>query len=179
MAESWCWRQLKKKEMNTINSLLPDLSGESAVDLGSGNGLYVPLILEKKVREVHCIDIAPKMLEAINYPQVRTICANIESYTPQQSYKLTLVAGSLEFLHNPQLFFHKVSTMTQRGGHLILLAPQENLWGQLYRLFHRSHGLNIRLFNLRQLKSWAEDSGLQLEHNVRLFPFSLVMRFRK
>jgi len=166
------WRWLRTIEASTLTDFLEEVRAAKILELGAGAGFYSAQLLQHG--SLTCVDFSPKMLGQLELP-VKKICANVEDFSTEEKFDLIFCAGAWEFLPNPKATLHKMAGYLNPGGSIILLTPRKSLGGYLYRWFHRKHRVNVRLF------SWArreQEFGLPLERAERVFPFSMVLRFR-
>ena len=89
-----------------------------------------------------------------------------------------LCAGPLEFCASPGRVLRRLSEHLRPGGRLVVLFPPPTLVGRLYALHHRSHGLRIQLYSIRDVGAWLRAADLAPDEVLRPGPFTAVMRAR-
>lgn len=172
------WKTIRTSEAAAVSEMLPKISpATTALDLGSGSGYYADLMHSHRIMHITCIDFSEKMLSQIVNPTYVKIKADIEEFRSSEKFDVVLCAGALEFANSPEKVFANVLTMLTPGGSFILLCPSKNLPGRIYRLYHRSHSVAVRLFDRDELSALATEAGFKLLGTVDVFPFSIVAKF--
>lgn len=172
------WKKFRTTEALAVSEMLPRISPTtSALDLGSGSGYYADLLHSHRITQLTCIDFSENMLNQIENPSYIKIVADIEVYKSNGKYDIILCAGALEFIKSPEKVFANVSTMLKSGGSFILLCPSKSFLGRIYRIYHRSHAISVRLYDRDELSSFGSKVGLRTVKTVNVFPFSIVAKF--
>ena len=94
-------------------------------------------------------------------------------------FPVLLCAGMLEFVPDPVAVLANAARHAEAGARFVLLLPRSDLMGRLYRQFHRTHGLNIRLFERGWIETAAPRSGWHVDRIVRVFPLSFGVRLHR
>lgn len=177
-SERLLWKKIRTNEAAAVADMLPRIGpATAALDLGSGSGYYTNLLHSHRIMHITCIDFSEKMLSQIENPAFVKIVADIEDYRSNEKFDVVLCAGALEFTNFPQKVFANVSTMLKPGGSFILLCPSKNLAGRIYRLYHKSHSVAVRLYDREELAELATEAGLKMQRMADVFPFSIVAKF--
>lgn len=172
------WKKIRTNEADAISKMLPKISSTTtALDLGSGSGYYADLMYSRRIMQITCIDFSEKMLGQIANPAFIKIKANIEDFCSNEKFDVVLCAGALEFSKSPEKVFANVLSMLKPGGCFILLCPSKCFLGRIYQLYHRSHSVAVRLFDLDELSALASVANFKLLGSVEVFPFSIVAKF--
>ena len=87
-------------------------------------------------------------------------------------------AGLLEFVMRHELVLSNARRLATSNLSFVLLLPEKNLYGRLYRLFHRWHGLRISLFDRSSIELLFHETGWTHTGTVRVWPFTLVVQLR-
>jgi SAM-dependent methyltransferase len=72
---------------------------------------------------------------------------DMENLGLKRRFDWVLCVGSLEFAADPQRAADGFGRVLRDGGRLVLLFPRRNPLGRLYSLYHRVHGVRVRLFD--------------------------------
>lgn len=170
------WSLQRKRESKIVSGFIGDISGLSALDLGCGAGFYSRLLLSCGAKEVTAVDMSQAMIEHLNSERITGIVGNSETITLSKRFDLVVCAGMMEFTKDPERVFVNARKHVNKG-QMVMLMPRAGCMGMLYRIYHKLHGLNIRLFDLGQVKVLAEKSGWKLVGSRKVFPFTLVLKF--
>ena len=168
------WGWLKKREAEAVLSLID--SPVNVLDLGCGSGYYSYLIKERFDCHVTCVDVSMKMLNQLDGRIQDKICANAEAFIADRKFDLILCLGVIEFCTNPGKVFNNVSKMLSPEGIFIILMPTKNIMGFLYKIFHKAHGVNVILYDMQEIETYALKSGLIMQKFKIIYFFSTVIR---
>tara|TARA_B100000686_G_scaffold345669_1_gene430691 strand:- start:4064 stop:4657 length:594 start_codon:yes stop_codon:yes gene_type:complete len=170
------WGLLRRRELAAVLKALQPFSGMTCLELGCGSGYYTSIMARSKPSRLIAVDLSHKMLCSLNIPGVLKVRADIQSFQVKTPFQRILCAGALEFLPDPVSFFCNVRHALSCQGFVILLVPKKSLTGRIYQLFHRSHGVQIRLFDMSDLTNMIEKSGLSLDFIVCPTAMTYVLR---
>ncbi len=148
----------------------------NVLDLGCGSGYYSYLIKERFDCHVTCVDVSMKMLNQLDGRIQDIICANAEAFIADRKFDLILCLGVIEFCTNPGKVFNNVSKMLSPEGIFIILMPTKNIMGILYKIFHKGHGVNVKLYDMQEIETYALKSGLIMQKFKITYFFSTVLR---
>ena len=98
------------------------------------------------------------------------------SYQYHKSAGIILSAGLIEFLSDPALFLANARRQLKESGAMVILGPRKNLFGQIYRFYHLSHGISVRLFGHEELEELARDAGWRIRKSEIIPPFAQALR---
>lgn len=169
----WSW--LRKLECDAIRRHLPEsLSDCHAMDIGCGAGFYTSLLLELGASRVVAADMSQPMLDQINDGRVEKWAgdASVDDLPVGSDYILS--AGLLEFVSDPLAVLKNVRRVVSLGAEFIVLIPEHNWKGKLYRKFHRRHGVAIKLFTMSGFQKICVAADWKVLSNIRVGPFSMV-----
>ena len=170
----WSW--LRAREAEAVIGLLGDLEGADVLELGCGAGYYTRVLLDRGARHVFATDIVPDMVLQLPRQDVTAVVADAASVSLDRRFRHILIAGLLEFVSSPNEVFANALHHAEPGATFVVLAPAPNIWGGLYCLFHRRHGIAVRLFDPAGLAALADETGWRPAQSVRVWPFSLVVK---
>ena len=172
-SQSWPWSKIRKSEAAAISRMMGDVSGRSLIDLGAGSGYYTRIFQSLGAVDIVAVDISAEMLAEIP-PGIRTHVADITKIKLDETFKLILCAGALEFVANPAAVFRAARSLASHGSRMVVLAPDDNPIGHIYKFFHRTHGLTLNLFRPDTIRQMAELAGWRVECIERVRPFSVI-----
>lgn len=177
-SESLLWNGLRNKELNACFELLEPSPQESILDAGCGAGFYTRELINKKV-DVIAVDLCEDMLNQLkNIGAKELIKGDITKIEFPNKFDKILCAGALEFCDNPYDAISNLSKSLKQSGRIVLLLPRKSFLSGFYYLFHKSHNINVHLFQLNDLIKYCDSIGLK--YIKSLTPgFSLVVRFDK
>jgi SAM-dependent methyltransferase len=170
---------LRRLEMPIIQQLLGAEFLGDVLELGSGAGYYTHYLKSQGCRSLVCVDFSPSMLEKIDIPECDKVVADIQTYWSEKKFDTIFCAGALEFLDKPSVIFNNAAQMLKPDGSLILLMPRLSLAGLIYQLFHRFHGVTVKLFAWKQVESWTRAAELKVTERRRVSPFSMCLKVKK
>ena len=172
------WGWIRDREQAGVIRQMGAFAGNTVLDLGSGAGFYSRLALEHGASDVVSVDLSRKMVEALPTDGITGVVGDASTVSLNRRFKTIVMAGLLEFTDSPSLFFANARNHAEEGAVMAILAPRKNIWGRVYRMYHRNHGIRIALFSRDQLKALAKDAGWQYISGETVWPFSIVMGFR-
>lgn len=166
------WGYLRRRESDALMSMIGDVAGAEVLELGCGAGFYTRRLLASGARGVVAVDLSAAMLEQLPKQYVRPIQADAAQVDPGRKFGLMLSAGMLEFVERPAAALANAARHAEDGARLALLFPLNNMLGRAYRRFHRSHGMEIALFDRERIEKLATGAGWRLTRYVPAGPFS-------
>jgi SAM-dependent methyltransferase len=173
----WAW--IRSRELTAVQSLVGDVAGVDVLELGAGAGFYVRDLMRRGARQIWAVDISGAMLATLPAGPVTPILGDAATIRLGRRFPVLLSTGMIEFVHNPAAVLANAAHHAEAGARFVILAPQENVFGYLYRLFHRAHGIGIHLFDRAWFETMAPPSGWRVHAVIRLPPFSLVVRLHR
>lgn len=172
----WPWSWVRAREAHAVLAALGQVEGHTVWDVGCGAGFYTRQVLRRGAEEVVAVDGAPRMLEQLHHPRVRTILGDAARVDPGGRFDRIVCAGMLEFVDDPRSVLAHLSRHAAKDAVLALLVPAKNTLSRLYSRFHRSHGLEVHRFTPSALERVAHDAGWQTIWTRSVAPFALVAR---
>jgi SAM-dependent methyltransferase len=173
----WAW--IRARELTAVRSLLGDVARLDVLELGVGAGFYACELTGRGARQIWAVDISSAMLAALPAERITPILGDAATIRLGRRFPVLLSTGMLEFVHDPAAVLANAAHHAEPGARFIILAPQANILGYLYRWFHRSHGIDIHLFDRTWFETIAPRSGWQVHRVARVLPFSFVVRLHR
>ena len=169
----WPWSWLRRRETVSFLDLAGNVSDAKVMDLGAGAGFYSRLMLRQGARHVTAVDASPIMIKALGISeQIKGVASRAEDLNLTDRFQFIVCAGLLEFVDDPQRVFSVARQHADQKCSMVVLVPCDNVWGKLYRLFHKSHGVNVYLFRAECIKTLAEKVGWIAGEERWIWPFS-------
>jgi len=168
----WGWQ--RRREAEAVTALAGSVAGRSALDLGCGTGFYARLFVERGAGPVTAVDGSSRMVVQAQAPGITAITGDVATVDLGRSFDLVVAAGVLEFVADSSAVLANARRHLAPGGRVVILVPPTNPAGWLYRLFHSSHGVRIRLFSRAEIAGLAARSGLRPTGSRLVFPYSLI-----
>jgi len=151
---------IRRREMESVFRMLSPRPEESILDAGCGIGHY-SIPLKALGAKVVGVDLSERMARMASAGGVDVIVADLGSTPLKGGFNKILCAGVLEFCEDPSAVIRNLSLNLKRGGHLVFLIPKRSPIGILYKLYHLSHGIRVRLFSMREFLDLLEGAGLR------------------
>jgi len=176
-AKRWPWIYIRQGEAAAVVELLGSVQGEDVLELGCGAGFYTDLLIKLGASHVTAVDLLPEMVEQMRDKEhITGVIADATSYQYHKSASIILSAGLIEFLSDPALFLANARRQLKESGAMVILGPRKNLFGQIYRFYHLSHGISVRLFGHEELEELARDAGWRIRKSEIIPPFAQAFR---
>jgi SAM-dependent methyltransferase len=173
------WHWIRSRELTAVRSLLGDVGGLDVLELGTGAGFYTRELMRRGAHQIWAVDISGPMLAALPAGRITPILGDAATIRLDQRFPVLLSTGMLEFVPDPAAVLANAAHHAEAQARFIILVPQANIFGQLYRRFHRNHGVGIHLFDRSWFETNAPRSGWQVHIMARVQPFSLVVRLHR
>jgi trans-aconitate methyltransferase len=159
--------------------VLADLRGDIALELGLGDRVWTPRLLERFDRVVS-VDGSPQLVEAaaaqISDPRWQGVVSYFEEFTPEVLVDVVVATGVLEHVDDPRLILGRARSWLRPDGQLIVTVPNG---GSLHRHLAVAMGLiddpatlgdsdhrlgHQRVFTVDHLVGDIEASGFAVVH---------------
>jgi ubiquinone/menaquinone biosynthesis C-methylase UbiE len=176
-SESWPWSWLRRREARVFLEMIGAVRGLKALDLGCGAGFYTRLMLSQEARHVVAVDFSENMIRNLPRERVTGIVADAGQVTLDSKFERIVLAGILEFVDDPETIIANARRHAEVNASLVVLVPLANLWGLLYKAYHRRNGLRIKLFSKQEICRIAEHAGWQVGGFKTVWPFTLELIF--
>ncbi|MBT4002253.1 MAG: class I SAM-dependent methyltransferase [Chloroflexi bacterium] len=175
---NWPWSMLRASEAAGIDRMMGDVSGLNLLDLGCGAGYYANLYIDRAPSRLAAVDSSSLMIDQITDKRIECLVADAATAKLNGHFDRIISAGLLEFVDDEHAVLINARRHIHRDGKLIVLIPRKNPAGNIYQLFHKRNGINIRLFELSQFQRLAASCGWSLIDQSNIFPFSIVAAFK-
>jgi SAM-dependent methyltransferase len=173
----WAW--IRARELTAVRSLLGNFAGLDVLELGAGAGFYTRELTRRGAYQIWAVDISGAMLATLPADRITPILGDAATIRLDRRFPVLLSTGMLEFVYNPAAVLENAAHHAEALARFVILVPQANIFGQLYRRFHRSHGIDVHLFDRSWFETMAPRSGWQVDIVARVRPFSLVVRLHR
>jgi SAM-dependent methyltransferase len=151
---------LRREEQRALHELADVQAGDRVLDAGCGDGETLAW-LRSKGAEPFGIDIAPSMAKTCRARGFLVSVQDMEQLGVRPLFDWAMCIGSLEFAERPDRALTALSESLRAGGKLVLLFPRRTWFGRSYSLYHRAHGVSIRLFTHAEIGSYFRTAGLR------------------
>ena len=171
----WSW--LRRREAHAVMSMLGDVQGVNALDLGCGAGFYSRLLLTHDAANVTAVDNCPDMISALpEDARLTPINCDAGELPAVGPFDRIVSAGLLEFVEVPETVVAAARRTIAADGVLVLLLPMRNLAGHVYARWHAGHSVVAKLFNDDDIAKLAGATAWRVDGATFVWPFSLVVR---
>lgn len=178
IVERWPLSWIRPRERAAVLELAEDFSGARLLELGCGAGYYTRLFLAAGAAHVTAVDISASMIEALPEENITGVVSDAALVDIKETFDFLVSAGMLEFVPDPVATMTNARRHAREGARMVVLMPRNTLGGFGYKLFHRSHGLSIRLFSQTDARALFEETGWQVEVLRLVAPFTMVFGLR-
>jgi len=178
-SERWPWSWVRRREAASVFDFLGPIRGCEILELGCGAGYYTRRLISRGgARHIVAVDIAPGMVGQLPATDITGIVGDASVIELNRKFSHILSAGLLEFLKDPGALFQIARRHAMPGARLVVLLPRRGFIGAMYRLYHRSHRVAVKLFTESEVRRLAEQSGWRIEQVGKVWPFALVAQAR-
>lgn len=173
------WNWWKQREFRAVQRHMLPLDGLSVLEVGCGTGWYSVQLRRSQPRPYIATDYLWEMVRAVPDEGFLRVAADLNRLPFAGDFDAILCAGALEFVDSPAAFFAECQRLLKPDGKVVVLLPPNNVWGRLYRAWHRRHQFDIHLFDRPQLEQLASVAGLKLTRLSQPALYTLVVTFQK
>lgn len=141
------------------------------LDVGIANGIF-SIPISRKVREVHGVDISPKMLEQCKYNLERAGIKNVHIYErsatnlmfPEASFDVIYSYSTLLLIPEPERAYCEIAHILKTGGFAILdITGKYNLSRIYWANFYREQGhFGLNYYTLSEICSIFVSLGFEI-----------------
>lgn len=121
------WDALLKRNEEVINKILDSaqvLEGKDVLDVACGTGVLIPDYLERKVKSVTAIDIAPEMIKIakkkFQEENVEFICGDVETEKFGRKFDCIVVYNAFPHFSEPEHLIQVLTSHLKEGGTLTI-----------------------------------------------------------
>ncbi|MEM2881739.1 MAG: class I SAM-dependent methyltransferase [Candidatus Bathyarchaeia archaeon] len=161
MTSSLLLGQMRRREVESVFKMLSPRHGDLILDAGCGAGYY-STPLKALGANVLGIDLSTRMAAMASASGADVMVADLRSFSLKARFDKILCAGVLEFSGDPLTIIKNLRHHLKDDGYMVFLIPKLSPIGVLYKLYHLSHGVRVRLFSLRGFELLLEDAGLRM-----------------
>tara|TARA_B100002003_G_C14110169_1_gene533949 strand:+ start:1148 stop:1744 length:597 start_codon:yes stop_codon:yes gene_type:complete len=169
------WSSIRKKEEKAFLSAVTPSPGISYLELGCGSGYYTSLISKNSPSLLVAVDISQVMLKHLHVNNAKKVRADIQNVSFHNQFDRIICAGALEFVDDISFFLDNMKGVLSTNGKMVLLLPRKGIGGFFYKFFHSLHGVKVKLFTKKELKSIFGQGKWKLESLVVLTPMTYVL----
>lgn len=117
------WDASTIKDDNIIHTILDGAlvrTGVRVLDVACGTGVMFPYYLERNVKSVTAIDIAPEMaaIAQRKFPQVQVLCGDVETTQFENLFDCIVVYNAFPHFPEPEKLIARLSSLLAPGGTL-------------------------------------------------------------
>lgn len=170
------WKWIRETESRAVLRALNPKVGERILDVGCGPGYYA-LKIQGLGASVVGIDRSSPMIEKFRGLGLPGFLGDFEAFQFDESFDKILIAGSGEFMHDPKSILKQIDKLLAPGGVAVILAPRKNIFGQLYRIWHRSHGCKLKLHDYKKISKIFP--ALRISEFKMITPMSSLISFTR
>ena len=171
---SLLWRRQRKRETDAVDLFMGQVTGEEILDLGCGAGHYTRHFLGKGARHITAVDISSSMISQLPKANVTGMVEDATKIHLEKKFSNIVCAGLLEFVVAPVDVLGCARKLIKNDGHMVCLLPPDNLFGRLYRAYHRRHDFEINLFQKSYFEGLCADAGWTVGAHRFVFPYTDV-----
>jgi SAM-dependent methyltransferase len=173
----WAW--VRTRELKAVRGLLGDVAGSDVLELGAGAGFYTRDLIYRGARRVWALDISGAMLATLPTGPITPVLGDAETTRLDRRFPILISTGMLEFVQDPAAVLANAAHHATPRARFVLLVPRAIVLGYLYRWFHRTHGVQIHLFDRTWFETTAPRSGWHVSTIEPVWPFSLAVRLSR
>jgi ubiquinone/menaquinone biosynthesis C-methylase UbiE len=169
------WAFLRKLESIAVMKAMAPFPGMTCVELGCGAGFYTRRLAALNPSLLVAVDISENMLRELDDPRIKRVRADIENINFNVSFDRILCAGAIEFLPYIKSFLSNLKKLLSASGKAVLLLPKSGVLGRFYKAFHRSHSIEVSLYEIKTLKILLDANHLKIEKQYSPTPMTRVL----
>lgn len=134
-----------KKEIGAVKSILGMLHYREVLDVGCGTGIYSRIFPGDK--NYTGLEPDKRMYEFCRSKKINCYRKSVEEFNTCEKFDVILFSGSFEFIKNKKAVLKKCSSLLNKNGKIIIVTPRRNLFGWLFKLFHKTIGNSLILID--------------------------------
>ncbi len=151
--------RLRRHEIRAVRDLAAVAPGDLVLDAGCGDGAALDWLAGARARAFG-VDVALGMARACRRRGHRVAVQDLARPGLRCGFDWVLCIGALEFTADPAAAVAALAAVMRPGGRLLLLYPRPLPLGPLYALYHRRHGVAIKLFTPARVRALLTAAGL-------------------
>jgi len=173
--------QVFAKLNKLVESRIPDGHGKTALDLGSGGGAIIEMLLKKgyNVTSIEYNEAAVKKLKE-RFPDVNIIQADLNVWQPEKQYDLVT---ALELVQNftPEELTRLIAKMHQAGNKVLTSMPNLNSLQGRWVTWRKFKASFVHLYTVPQFENIIAQNNFKIVYRSGvgfLMPITLLNNFR-
>lgn len=151
---------LRREEQRALHDLADVQPGERVLDAGCGDGETMAWLRSREARPFG-VDVALSMAKTCRARGFPVAVQDMEHLGVRPVFDWAMCIGSLEFTERPERALAAFSDAVRSGGKVVLLFPRRSWLGRLYAVYHRAHGVSIKLFTHGEISAYFRAAGLR------------------
>jgi len=176
---SFPWSIIRNNESKVVLNFIGDVKNKIILDVGCGTGYYSRLLVSKKAKKVYAVDNSIKMLKNIKTKNIIRINQDAENFKVKNKFEKIVCAGLLEFVESSEKVLINIKKYSTKNCKLVILCPNNNLLGKLYKIYHSSNNIKINLFNTNEIKNILKNSGWKIKKIKKVFFSNIILAILK
>jgi len=150
-----------KREMDLVMNTLDVKKNEVILDAGCGSGDYCQLI-KGRGGIPYGVDFSQKMIDVLLAKGFKGEVQDLDNLILNKNFDKIVSSGALEFVKSPIRTLRNLYNHLKFNGKVVLLIPSTYPGGWLYKLYHLSHGICVRLFSKREIIKLMKRAGFNM-----------------
>lgn len=150
---------LRREEQRALKELADVQPGDRVLDAGCGDGETMTWLRSRGALPFG-VDLTLSMATACRQRGFLVSVQDMEQLGVRPAFDWALCIGSLEFTVQPGKALAELCASLRAEGRLVLLFPRRTWLGRLYALYHRAHGVSIKLFTHADISAHFRAAGL-------------------
>jgi len=175
-SKSFFWSKLRSSEMKAFKGLIKVFKNKIFLELGSGSGHYSNYLISRGAKKVYAIDRSKKMVENISCKKIKKLNLDASNFVLNKKFSYILCMGLLEFVKSDQKILLNAKKHSNNNSQMFILVPRDNIFGYIYKLFHKFNGINIKLYSLKGIQKLLAKSGWSIDKYLKVHYFGLILR---
>jgi Methylase involved in ubiquinone/menaquinone biosynthesis len=155
----------------------------SVLEIGAGTGRFT-MEIAPLVKQVTAVDAAQNMLERMSpkiaergASNIRQICGNFMAMPFDQKFDIIVSFSAIEYIHEKEALFVKISDLLLPGGHLIITTAHDTFfrwWGRKGNYYRQ--GIFMEAYKKEEMRRILATNGLQVKELTDLCLKSLLSK---
>ena len=152
-------------------------STDVCLDVGIANGLFA-IPLSHRVREVHGVDISPRMLDECDRRLAKENVKNVKVYErsakdllfPGDTFDVVYSYATLILVPEPERAYREIARVLKQGGYAILdITGKYNLSRIFWARYYRKNGFwGINYHSLSEIRAIFQSLGFEIQETHAL-----------
>lgn len=168
-----------KRRFREVSKLIEEGS-EKILDIGSADGVFTKVILDKsKATEIIGIDVLKKSVDWANkhwknYPQIRFYLGDAHKLEfPKDTFDVVFALEVLEHVYKPKVVLQEVKRVLKKHGYAVFLVPSDSiLFKIIWFVWTKFRGkiwdhTHIQTYRNDYLTRLCKKAGFRIEKNAK------------